>query len=268
MNRRFPLNTTGDPHSNPSTQIYLHSIISLLTLPSTTPSPPPGPLENLGMQDMYPAYLQATHFTPLQVIQGLLPLLRTFPARARDAAANNTPKKSVIFCLPATDARVGLPFAGAQAMSAAATLRGAEVLRREIRLAALMDETQAMKHIKVVTVDVGSFGVTTSQVEKSLAPEHAMIDWTVSEKAAYGDAFASALAGQMHHTSRRTPTDVSKFVRTVVDVVSGGRTAPRHNIEAVDFVLGRIRELIHGNRVVVGAGGAPCICPDIYRELI
>ncbi|GJE96429.1 hypothetical protein PsYK624_126260 [Phanerochaete sordida] len=254
MNRRFPLNTTGDPHSNPSTQIYLYSIISLLTLPSSTQSPPPGPLESLGLQDSYPAYLQATHFTPLQVVQGLLPLLRTSPARARDAVANNTPKKSIIFCLPATDARVGLPFASAQAMSAAATLRGAEVLRREIRLAALTDETHAMKHIKVVTVDVGTVGATLSQTEKPLTPEHAMIDWTVSEKTAYGGALTSVLAGQARHGLRRKPTDTSQFVHTVVDVVSGGRTTPRHKLEAIDFVLGRIREWVHGDRVVVGAG--------------
>ena len=249
MNRRFPLSATGDPHSNPSTQIYLHSIISLLTLPPSHLSPPPGPLENLGMQDAYPAYLQATHFTPLQVIQGLLPLLRTSPSRTRDAAAYNVPKRSIVVCLPATDARVGLPFASAQAMSAAATLRGAEILRREIRLSSLTDSTHAMKHIKVVTVDVGSIGV--SSADKQTSVEHGMIDWTISEKAAYGSAFASVLEGQSH----RKPSDVSQFVTTVVDIVGGTRTSPRHRFAHIDLVLGRIREFIHGDRVIVGAGG-------------
>lgn len=250
MNRRFPLTTTGDPHSNPSTQIYLHSIISLLTLSTSSLTPPSGPLETLSMQDSYAAYLQATHLTPLQVIQGLLPFLRTSPARARDAVANNTPKKSIVFCLPATDAHVGLPFAGAQAMSAAATLRGAEVLRREIRLAALTDESHSMRHIKVVTVDVGSVGAVS---EKVPSLEHSTLDWTASEKAAYQAAFASVLAGQRQ--LRRKPTDVSKFVQTVVDVVSGGRVGAPHRFEQVDLVLGRIREFIWGDRVIVGAGG-------------
>jgi hypothetical protein len=202
------------------------------------------------MQDDYPAYLQTTHITPLQVVQGLLPFLRTSPARARDAVANNAPKKSIIFCLPATDAHVGLPFASVQAMSAAATLRGAEVLRREIRLAALTDETHSMRHVKVVTVDVGSIGTIS---EKVPSLEHSTIDWTASERAAYQAAFASVLEGQRQ--LRRKPTDVSKFVRTVVDVVSGGRVGAPQRFEQVDLVLGRIREFIWGDRAVVGAGG-------------
>lgn len=217
------------------------------------------------MQDSYPAYLQATHFTPLQVVQGLLPLLRTAPARTRDAMANNGPKKSIIFCLSATDARVGLPFAGAQAMGAAATLRGAEVLRREIRLSALTDRTHAMKNIKVVTVDVGSIGVPGVLGDRHGSAEHGMIDWTVSEKTAYGSAFASVYESQGHQSSARKPTEVSRFVRTVVDVVGGGRHSVRPGKWAqVDLLLGRIRELIRGDRVVVGAGGTrlsryPCI---------
>ena len=254
MNRRFPLNVTGDPHSSPSTQIYLHSVISLLTLPSTQLCPTPGPLENLGMQDSYLTYLQTTHFTPLQVIQGLLPLLRTSPARTRDAVSYNAAKRSIIFCLPAMDARVGLPFAGAQAMSAAATLRGAEILRREIRLASLTDETHSMKHIKVVTVDVGSIGVPGVQ-DKNHNFEHGMIDWTVSEKAAYGSAFASVIDNQAQQGIRRKPSDISKFVDIVVDVVGGGRTGTRRKLPVISLVLGRIREFMRGDRVIVGAGG-------------
>lgn len=254
MNRRFPLSTTGDPHSNPSSQIYLHSIISLLTLPTPHLCPASGPLENLGMQDSYPAYLQATHFTPLQVIQGLLPLLRTSPARTRDAAFYNVSKRSIIICLPATDARVGLPFAGAQAMSAAATLRGAEILRREIYLASVTDATHSMKRIKVVTVDVGSIGLPVT-LDNNHAIEHNMIDWTVSEKAAYGSAFASVVEGQSERASGRKPSDMSKFVNIIVDVVSGGRTGSRHKLPMIGLVLGRVREFIHGDRVIVGAGG-------------
>ena len=241
----------GDPHSSPSTQTYIQSVVSLLTLPPEDLLPPPGPLESLALRDSYFNYLQATHFTPLNVLQALMPLLRNSPARARDDIHRNKGKRSIVVCLPAKDARVGLPFAGAQAMSAAATLRGTEVLRREIHAAATTDE--GMKNIKVVTVDVGSVGVQESLVsEKSL--DHAMIDWTASEKAAYGSAFASVFGDTKAPQQVRTPSDVSAFVRVVVDVVSNGkrRRGEPHDIE---LLFGRLREWFFGDRVIIGAGG-------------
>ncbi|THG99826.1 hypothetical protein EW026_g2587 [Hermanssonia centrifuga] len=247
MSRRFPITASGDPHASPSSQSYIYSIISLLTLPSSDLTPPSGPMENLGMRDLYPAYLQATHFTPIQVFQALLPLLRNSPARTRDDISGGKGKRSIVVCLPATDARVGMPFAGAQAMSAAATLRGIEVLRREIRIAGLSDE--AMKNIKVVVVDVGTVGVSPPSTS-----HYAMLDWTASEKAAYGSAFSSiAESGGHSGLKGRKPTDVSKFVETVVDVVSNGRKLHGH-ISEVQLVLGRIREWLRGDRVIVGAG--------------
>ena len=112
MSRRFPVTTAGDPHVSPSAQLHLHSAISLLTLPSPASAPPPAPapLEHLDLRTngAYLAYLQATHLTPLHVLQALLPLLRASPARARDALANGSGKHSIVVCLPATDARVGL----------------------------------------------------------------------------------------------------------------------------------------------------------------
>src|SRR5882762_3488646 len=123
LSRRFPINAPGDPHPSLAFQPYIQSIISLLTLPSHF-SLPPAPLEHVDLRSDYSRYLNATHVTPLQVIQALLPLLRANPARARDAATNNKGKKNIVVCIPAVDARVGLPFAAPQAMSAAATLRG------------------------------------------------------------------------------------------------------------------------------------------------
>lgn len=252
MSRRFPVTATGDPHSTPSTQTYIHSVISLFTLPPADLTPPPGPIESLALRDSYVTYLQATHFTPLQVLQALMPLLRNSPARTRDEMNRHKGQKSIIVCLPAKDARVGVPFAGAEAMSAAATLRGTEVLRREIRAAAMTDD--AMKNIKVVVVDVGSVGVQGAAPTGS-SLDHTMIDWTASEKAAYGPAFASVYGDMKHHDSGRTPTDVSAFVRVVVDVVNNGRN--RHTrYPAFDLVFGRIREVLHGDRVIIGAGGA------------
>jgi len=222
------------------------------------------PLEHISLRSTYLPYLNATHITPLQVIQALMPLLRTGPARSRDKG-----RKSIIICLPAMDARVGLPFASIQAMSAASTLRGVEVLRREINVAALTDRSESMKNIRVVVVDVGVFDV--GQPPSNMPPESiykAMEEWSPSEKVTYGPAFASILHdipptasrwgafltlfknGHRYGASRR-PTDISVFVDNIVGVVAGGR----HGLTLFDFGLGRIRNWIRGDRFSVGAGG-------------
>lgn len=252
MSRRFPMTATGDPHSYPATQTYIQSVISLLTLPPADLIPPPGPLESLALGDSYSTYLQATHFTPLHVLQALLPLLRNSPARTRDEMNGHKGKRTIVICLPAKDARVGLPFAGAQAMSSAATLRGMEVLRREIRAAATTDE--AMKNVKVVVVDVGSIGVNGTSGSEDASLERTMIDWTASEKAAYGPAFASAFGAITQPSLGRKPSDVSAFVRTVVDIVNSGKKRVG-TVSDIELVFGRLREWLRGDRVVVGAGG-------------
>ncbi|KZT69751.1 hypothetical protein DAEQUDRAFT_709459 [Daedalea quercina L-15889] len=255
LSRRFPVTAAGDPHASPSTHLYVHSVISLLTLPSPSIIPPPAPLEHLTLHDAYSSYLTATHITPLQIIQAMLPLLRASPARARDALTNNLGKRSVVVCLPAIDARVGLPFAGAQAMSAAATLRAVEVLRREVKMAALTDSSASMKNLKVVVVDVGTIAGATAAGEPVQDARSSVEDWTPSEKVAYGTAFEALVEEGAHYGVRRTPTDVSVFVDTIVDVVSGGRKSSKHPTAAmVHLVLGRIRNYIRGDRVVVGAG--------------
>ncbi|KAM5538033.1 hypothetical protein V8D89_008230 [Ganoderma adspersum] len=256
MSRRFPITAAGDPHAPSTTHIYVHSVVSLLTLPSPALAPAPAPLEHLNLRSTYTEYLQATHIVPLQVLQALLPLLRASPARSRDALANGLGKQSIVVCLPATDARVGLPFAGAQAMSAAATLRGVEVLRREIRAASASgsgsststETADAMRNIKVTVVDVGAVG----EAAGSNGAGSGVDEWTPGEKAAYGAAFGSLLE---HRGIRRRPSDVVAFVDTVVDVVSNGKKSQRGlSPVAIRLGLGRLRELIRGDRVVVGAG--------------
>ena len=257
LSRRFPITASGDPHAAPSAHLYVHSVISLLTLPSPSVTPPPAPLEHLGLQDTYSAYLTATHITPLQVIQAMLPLLRANPARSRDALSNNLGKRSVVVCLPAIDARVGLPFAGAQAMSAAATLRAVEVLRREVKMAALTDTSASMKNMKVVVVDVGDVGEPAMAGEPVPEVRKGVEEWTPSEKVAYGTAFEALVEEGTHYGVRRQPTDVSVFVNTIVDVVGGGgRRTSKHPIGAlIQLALDRLRNFVRGDRVVVGAGG-------------
>ena len=167
------------------------------------------------------------------------------------------------------DARVGLPFASMQAMSAAGTLRGIEVLRREINVASLTDKSESMKNIRVLVADVGLFDV--NQSSSNLPPESiykAMEEWSPSEKVTYGPAFASILHGVPPPTSRwdafsalfknghqygvaRRPTDVSVFVDKLVGVVTEGR----HDTTSIDLGLGKIRNWIRGERFSVGAGG-------------
>jgi len=262
LSRKFPITAAGDPFASPTSHPYIHSVISLLTLPSSTPSVH-APLEHISLRNTYIPFLNATHITPLQVIQALMPLLRTGPARSRDKG-----RKSIIVCLPAMDARVGLPFASMQAMSAAGTLRGIEVLRREINVASLTDKSESMKNIRVLVVDVGLFDV--SQSSSNLPPENiykAMEEWSPSEKVTYGPAFASIWHGVFPPASRwdafsalfknghrygvsRRPTDVSVFVDNLVGVVTEGR----HGAAWIDLGIGKIRNWINGERFSVGAG--------------
>ncbi|KAI0086144.1 hypothetical protein BDY19DRAFT_363148 [Irpex rosettiformis] len=254
MSRRFPITVSGDPHSSPNTQLYIHSIISFLSMPSPHHIAPTGPLENLSLQDTYPAYLQATHFAPLQIIQSLLPLMRNSPRHIH---------KTIIICLPAISGQVGLPFAGAQAMSAAATLRGVEVLRREILVAAATEThggtyARSMKNVGVVVVDVGNCGQALNYYDEDV--ERAMMDWSASEKVTYGVAFSNALVGgglQQRVTRGRRRGGTESFVRTLVDVVSDGMKDPSVRgcaPSSLSLTLAPFRQWWRGDRFGVGAG--------------
>ncbi|GLB34778.1 putative fungal family of unknown function (DUF1776) [Lyophyllum shimeji] len=264
LSRRFPITASGDPFASASSLPYIQSVVCLLTLPISVPAVH-APLEHLSLRNTYLPYLEATHVTPLQVLQALMPLLRTGPARARDKG-----KKTIIVCLPAIEARVGLPFASIQAMSAASTLRGVEVLRREVNLAALTDKSESMKNIKVVVADVGLLDVgiySTTPPEESVYK--AMEEWSPSEKLTYGPAFASishtprspmspcgTLVGIFKHGQgygiARRPTDVGVFVDKIVSVVTGGR----HDTYffGLGRTIGQMKNWIRGERFSVGAG--------------
>ena len=261
ISRKFPINAPGDPHASPSTQPYILSVISLLTL-SASSTPTPMPLEHLPLEPTYLPYLTSTHIVPLQVIQALLPLLRSSPARARDALSNGTGKRSIIVCLPITDTRVGLPFAGAQAMSASATLQGLRVLRREIKIASLsMVNPEAMKNIRVVTVEVGT--LDTDGHHRHHPPETpgpidiqtSMEDWSASEKSVYGQSFLTVNGGSAQVGTSRKPTPVSHFVRTIMNIVNGQSYGSGSNIPLFPSAFHKFRGWLRGDRFSVGAGG-------------
>jgi hypothetical protein len=215
----------------------------------------PTPIEQLSLRSTYLPHLLSTHFAPLQALQALLPLLRA-------DAQRSCGRKSIIVCLPAADARVGLPFGGVSAMSAAATLRALDVLRREVAVG------QGMSSIRVVAVDVGVIGDSETPVS-SLANSHAMDDWTPSEKATYGQAFAAL--GETSMEQSREPEDISVFINNIIGVVSAGTKAKMSSKTICGIRVGvgyeKIRDWIRGDRFAVGAGGSlffrfSCICEN------
>ncbi|KAL4067736.1 hypothetical protein J3A83DRAFT_4254042 [Scleroderma citrinum] len=238
LSRRFPISAAGDPYVTGPYHPLLRSVISLLTMPVPSIHCTPAPLEQISLRGTYLPHLLSTHVAPLQTLQALLPLLRA------DAQRTRSPK-SIIICLPAADARVGLPFSGVTTMSAAATLRAADVLRRELSAA------HGTGGIRVVTVDVGAVGQIVSQ---PTGPP-SMDEWTLSEKATYGAAFCA-----LSETGRtRTPEDVSKFVDNLVGVVSAGTKTDGAGKAiysvGVGLVFEKVKDWARGNRFSIGAGG-------------
>ncbi|KAJ3912641.1 hypothetical protein F5877DRAFT_14641, partial [Lentinula edodes] len=145
LSRHFPINAAGDPYAPPSSHPYIHSIISLLTLPPTSLHPS-APFEHISLVDTYLPYITQTQLTSLHIIQSLLPLLR-------NPHVPHSEPKSIIICLPAAETRVGLAFHSVQSMSTVGTLRAAKVLRKEIRVAARMGKSgEIMRGVRVVVV--------------------------------------------------------------------------------------------------------------------
>lgn len=236
------------------------------------------PLEHLPLEPTYLPYLTSTHIVPLQVIQGLLPLIRSSPARGRDALSNGTGRQSIIVCLPVTDTRVGLPFAGAQAMSASATLQGLQVLRREIKIASLsMANPEAMKNIRVVTVEVGTVDTDGHHQHHrrgqsgSIDIRTSIEDWSASEKSVYGQSFLTLNVGNVQVGKSRKPTPVSHFVRTIVNIINGQSYGNGSSVPLLAGAFYKLRNWLRGDRISVGAGGELLIRCDLHsgpRSLI
>ncbi|KAG6334766.1 hypothetical protein ID866_4318 [Astraeus odoratus] len=237
LSRRFPISAAGDPYVPSPYHPLLLSIVSLLAMPTSSLHCTPAPLEQISLRGTYLPHILSTHIAPLQTLQALLPLLRADAQRTRS-------RKSIIVCLPAADALVGLPFNGVSAMSAAATLGALNVLRRELL------SVQGMGTIRVVTVDVGSVGLSVGRHPNPPAME----DWTPSEKLAYGPAF-SALSETV---GARTPEDVSGFVDNLVGVISEGTktTGAGKSVYGIRVGLAyeKIKDWVRGNRFSTGAG--------------
>lgn len=258
LSLRFPLNMAGDPYQQSSSTIpQLFSVISLFTLPYPPTSPSPAPFEHLDFQMTYQDYLTRSHIVPLQTIQALLPLFRFTPARLREASSMFGGKQSIIICIPATDARVGVPYASAQAMSAAATARGAEVLRREISQAArFTDKQRTIQDTRVVLVDVGSVGNADAATRDIEAYGGAVKEWTATEQSIYAAPYLNYVEG-VHGRSPRHPTSVNRFVRRIVSTVgrNGARGGSLSAAVGLKLWVLDLHRTVLGNRISVGAGG-------------
>ncbi|KAI0256877.1 hypothetical protein BJV78DRAFT_1167642 [Lactifluus subvellereus] len=251
LSHRFPINIHGDPHASPATHPFVHSVVSLLSLSQFSALTP---LEHVQLQGEYLKYLNATHITPLHIIQALLPLMRNSPSRTRDAIKNGKGKKSIVVCVPAVDARVGLPFLGPSSMSAAATLRAVEVLRREVRVAAATGGAEGMNDINVVSLEVGALDVPPFAGRRLLdydSKEYTK-SWTPSEKLAYGPAWELTLEGPGLKFQRKAQK-VDVFVGDVLQIVSQGRVGSL-SFCGLRFNIGSAFDWVCGGRYSVGSG--------------
>jgi hypothetical protein len=251
LSHRFPTNIHGDPHASPATHPFVHSVVSLLGL---SPFSALTPLEHVQLQGEYLKYLNATHITPLQIIQALLPLMRNSPSRTRDSIKNGKGKKSIVVCVPATDAHVGLPFLGPSSMSAAATLRAVDVLRREVRVAAATGGAEGMSDINVVSFEVGALDIPPFAGRHLLdhASKEYTKSWTPSEKLAYGPAWEFTLEGG--NQFRRRAQKAEAFVDDVLQVVSYGRIRSV-SLCGLRLHIWSVFDWMRGGRYAVGAGG-------------
>lgn len=172
-------------------------------------------------------------------------------------------------CIPATETRVGLPFAGAVSMSAAATLRGLEVLRREVKLAGLMQQSGqqgGMKDVRVVAVEVGAVGSgegVEGENKREAASGDLMNDWTASERDTYGRALQVVVGEHGRTAWGRRPTEVSVVTDMLLSIVkrNGGSVWELWDgtwggaLGVACALVERVGEWIGGDRIAVGAGG-------------
>lgn len=153
-------------------------------------------------------------------------------------------------------------------MSASATLQGLQVLRREIKIASLsMVNPEAMKNIRVVTVEVGTVDTDSHHQHHhhrersgSADIQTSMGDWSASGKSVYGQSFLTVNGGDAQIGRSRRPTPVSYFVRTIVNVVNGHSYGYGTNLPFVVSAFYRLRSWLRGDRISVGAGGEWSAC--------
>lgn len=185
--------------------------------------------------------------------------MRNSPSRTRDTIRNGKGKKSIVVCVPALDARVGLPFLGPSSMSAAATLRAVDVLRREVRVAASTGGAEGMNDIEVVSLEVGALDIPPFAGRRLLDydPKEYTKSWTPSEKLAYGPAWELTLEGT-NRKCKRKGQKVEVLVGDLVQIVGRGRVCCV-SLCGLQLYIGSAFDWLRGGRYAVGSGGDfPC----------
>jgi len=148
-------------------------------------------------------------------------------------------------------------------MSASATLQGLQVLRREIKIASLsMVNPEAMKNIRVVTVEVGTIDTDGHhqhhrQETSGSIDVQTMEGWSASEKSVYGQSLLVMNGGnfQVELGNSRKPTPVSHFVSTIVNIVNGRSYGNGSNVPLLVGAFYKLRSWLRGDRISIGAGG-------------
>jgi len=180
--------------------------------------------------------------------------MRNSPSRTRDAIKNGKGKKSIVVCLPAIDGRVGWPFMGPSSVSATATCRAVDVLRREVRVAALTGDAGGMSDIEVVSLEVGELDIPPFVGRRMLDydPKEYTKSWTPSEKLAYGRAWEFALRATTHDSPYKVEK-VDLFVNDLVQIVSYGRVCSI-SLCGLRLHVGSVFGWLRGGRYAVGSG--------------
>ncbi|KZO95892.1 hypothetical protein CALVIDRAFT_155523 [Calocera viscosa TUFC12733] len=185
LSQTFPTTASGDPYVSAQHLPYVTGVISLMSLPT----PAPMPIAHLPMKDQYLPYMVASHFTPVMLLQSLLPIMHRSPL-------GRTPR--IIALVPALSSLPGTPFSAASSASTQATMSMLSSLRREL--------AQAHDATKIITLNVGTIALPTEGFEASLPPE---------AKEAYGSAFEAAMAS----AGRRTWSNPNRVTRVIEKIL-------------------------------------------------
>jgi len=149
------------------------------------------------------------------------------------SASSSKRKKKVVVCLPVVASRVGVPWNAAQAMSAGATTKAVDVLRRELR-----DSDQA-SNISVTIADIGFVGPSSNNYNSGTAAY--MSDWSPSIRSTYGPAFLGAL--EHSRLNPRSPDNIQGAVNKLASLVDEPRGGALGKF-AFNLRMPRERELV------------------------
>jgi hypothetical protein len=168
------------------------------------------------------------------------------PANGNNSAKR---KKRIVVCVPVIASRVGVSWNSAQAMSAGATIKAFDVLRRELR-----DSGQA-GNISVTVADVGSVGSPSHSYNSGAAAY--MSDWSPNIRSTYGASFLGAL--EHSRLNPRTPDNIQDAVNKLASLVD----EPRFSLFGKFPFFWKARD-----RELVGAGGTLFLIPSTYLLII